>query len=144
MESREEWRDPTPEELRILRRILSVDFAGCEEYRSQLVGIKVARDKEDGLTLFLLPTEHAPRATPADSGEITCGTYEDSDRIRVEIFLVTRLGSLRFLDRMKLDPVKEPLILFPPDDRISVRISPPAISTPKPKMQREDGQRHQR
>jgi len=117
--------------------MLSVDFEGCEAYTLQLADLQVASDTVDGLTLFLLPSEYAPVAAPADSGMITVGTYDDSDGIKVEILLVARLGRLRFLDRVKLDPVREASILFPPDDRISVRISSPAMPTPKPKVQRE-------
>ncbi len=107
--------------------MLSVDFKGCEAYTLQLTDLQVASDTVDGLTLFLFPSECALAATPADSGVITVGTYDDPDGIKVEILLVARLGRLRFLDRLKLDPVKEALILFPPDDKIAVQKSPPAI-----------------
>jgi hypothetical protein len=112
--------------------MLSVDFEGCEAYRLQLIGLQVASDTVDGVTLCLNPGKSAPRAKTSDSGEITCGTYEDSDRVKVEIVLVARRGCLRFLDRMKLDPVREALVLFPLDDRIAVQKSSPPIHRPYP------------
>lgn len=126
--NREEWREPTSEEIRLIRHMLSIHFPGSGEYNAQLIGLKVARDTEDGLTLYLLPNERAPRAKTSDSGVLTVGAYGDSDGIKVEILLVARAGALRFLDWMKLDPLKEALIMFPPNDAISVRTSPPPIT----------------
>lgn len=65
--NREEWRNPTVDEIRVLRKMLSVDFPGCEAYRSQLLGLKVSPDTTDGTTLFLLPDEGTLSATPTDA-----------------------------------------------------------------------------
>lgn len=128
--NREEWRDPTADEIRVLRRMLSVDFPGCEDYKSQLLGLKVAPDTTNGTTLFLLPDETTSSAAPTDRAGLTDGLYDDSDGTKVELHLVAGRGRLRFLDTMKLDPVKEALTIFPPDEKIVVRVSPAPISTP--------------
>lgn len=132
----EEWRDPRPDELRVLRRLLSVHFPGCEAYRSQLIGLKVARDTGDGSWLFMLPDEKSRSATPTERWDLTYGVYHDLDGIKVELHLVARHGRLRFLDWMKLDPARPPLAMFPRDDRIVVRVSPSPLPIPKPDAKR--------
>ena len=133
--NREQWRTPTSEELRLLRRMLAVDFPGAHAYRAQLNGLKVARDTTDALTIFLLPRDTAPSATPAERHGLTFGSYEDLDGTHVELYLVARLGRLRFLDIMK-PGLESPVELFPPDDKITVRVAPPPFSLESPRRGR--------
>src|SRR5579863_7625175 len=122
--NREEWRDPTSAEMRVLARMLSVDFPGCEAYRAQLIRVKVAFDTTTGTTLFLLPDDTSPASTERLDVPLTDGFYDDDDGIQVMAFLMSQGGRLRFLDWMKLDPVSEALQLFPPNDTIAVQVAP--------------------
>lgn len=100
MTSSEEWRDPTPDEIRVIRRLLSPDFPGSEAYRAQVTGIKV-QDIGD-YVFYLDPAIDAPSADPPISGPLVDGDYADSDGIRVEMFIVAKNGRLHFLDVVKL------------------------------------------
>jgi hypothetical protein len=108
-----------------------VGFPGCEAYRSQLIGLKVAHDNGDGLTLFMHPDDKAPSA-PMDQSGLTLGEYEDSDGTTISMSLVAGHGRLRFLDILKFAPA-EPLLLFPPNEKIEVRVAPPALSSNGPR-----------
>lgn len=134
--NREQWRDPSADEIRVLRRLLSVDFPGRDAYKLQLISLKVALDNESGTTLFILPDEDAPSASPSYKSALTSGAYADSDGITVTMLLVAGHGRLRFLDIMKLDPVREALVRFPPDNEIIVRVAPPPIQRDRPRRGR--------
>lgn len=124
------WREPSGDEIRIIRRLLSPTFPNCEAYRSQVPGLRVRTRGGDGLILYLSVDERAPAAESLSDDTLTCGVYADVDGRGVGLYLVARAGFLYMLDTVKFDP-SEPLQLrFPSDESIEVNIAPPTQSLP--------------
>lgn len=119
----DEWRDATPDEVRVIRHLLSVEFPGCETYRVQTVGLKV-EDRGDDV-FYLHPPEDMPNAEPPKSGSLVDGTYLDSDGAWVVMFIATKEGRLHFLDVMKSDSDRPLNLRWPPDESIAVAVSSP-------------------
>jgi hypothetical protein len=96
----EDSRPPTKLELSLLERMLAVDFAGNEELREQLSGLRVKTiDEDGGLSLFPQP------ADPWKSGENILerdvpveGEFLDSDGGEVFVLLHVVRGFLHELE----------------------------------------------
>jgi len=100
-----EWRDPTKEEMHLLRSALLKEIADVEALSRQLEHIRVSPDADAPPGFYLLPETEAPSARSlTKGGPVSVGLYHDTDGRLVEILLTVQGGRLYSMDIQKLGP----------------------------------------